>query len=188
MISLIEFPQAFRQIYFNSPLIQIDLLQVRLREGNQSLIFLTKDLQNLWASGIKYVNDSSDALAVLRKHSATFQLKGVKPAFFQGRHGIRRNSDLTTDVRFSLRNRIDSVKLCDAASMLPSKDLDFRLAFGTIGGPKRHPPPRFKDAVVFEKLFESDFAFQSLRFRDPCDGYLRGVRLADRAPTPRFRE
>src|SRR5437773_4202915 len=80
--SFVQFPQAFRQIHFDSPLIQVDLSQIRLRKRDQRLLLLTIHLQDVSASHVEHVGYCSDVLAVDREHATALQLKGVEPAFF----------------------------------------------------------------------------------------------------------
>jgi hypothetical protein len=125
--SFVEIPQPFGQIYFDPALIQIDLSHVRLRERNQCLLILAINFQNLAAAGVKNVRDRSDVFAVDRKYLTTSQLGGIKPALFRWGPRIRRNFDFAADVFFSFRNRVDSLQLRDAASVLPAKELYFTL-------------------------------------------------------------
>src|SRR5260221_2195337 len=117
---------------------QIDLSQVRLRKWDQRLFFIEIDFQNLRAARIEHAGDRSDELAVYSKDAATFQLKRVERTVFGRRQSFGRNLDLIADVFLSIRNRIDSTKFGDAASVLPAKTLHFRFALGTLRRRKQH--------------------------------------------------
>ena len=53
-------PQTVRQIHFDSPLIQIDLFQILLREWDQRFFILAIDLQNFRAARVEHVGDRSE--------------------------------------------------------------------------------------------------------------------------------
>ena len=78
--SLVQFLQAFRQIHFDSLLVQVDPFQIRVRERDQRLLVLAIHLQNLGATQIEHVGNGSNVLAVDRKYAAALQLKRIKPA------------------------------------------------------------------------------------------------------------
>ena len=75
--------------------------------------------------------------------------------------------------------------------MLPAKKLDLDIApfpggilvLGAAARPLAFAnpdnPARFKDSVLFKQLLDPDFAFESLGFGNPRDGYVRGFRLID---------
>jgi len=157
-------------LHFDSPLIDVDLLNVQLREWDQRLFIVPNDFQNLSAARIDNAGNGSNVLAVSSKNSATLQLKRVIRTLLCCGQRIRRNFDFAANVSFGFRNRIDSPEFYDAAPMLPSKNLDFRLACGSRGGRKYDRAPGFEHAIVFEQLLDSDFAFQTLGFGDPSDG------------------
>ena len=99
-----------------------------MREWDQRFFVPAIDLQNLAATRIENIRDRADVLSVRREYFATFQLKGVIPAFLWCRQITGWNFDFGADVLFGFRNRVDSLKLHYAASMLPAKQFDFRFA------------------------------------------------------------
>src|SRR5206468_3682815 len=79
--SLIQIPQAFRQIHVDPALIQIDVLQVLVREWDQGLPILAIDFQNFRAPRVQDIRYRADVF-IAGKNAAPFQLEGIKPTFF----------------------------------------------------------------------------------------------------------
>jgi hypothetical protein len=169
---LVQIPQAFRQVYFDPALIQIDLAHVRLCERNQCFLILAIDLQNLSLSRSEYIRNHSNVFAVYCKNLAAFQLKSIKRTVCGRRQCVGRNPDFTADIFFGFRNRIDSPQFSDAPPVLPAKELKLRIPLGALPGRKDDPPPGLEDGVVFEQLLDPDLTFQTLGFGNPGDGYI----------------
>jgi hypothetical protein len=172
LMSLVQSPQTFRQIYFDSPLLHVDLLQVRLREWDQRFFVFEIDFQNLGAAWIQHVGDDSKVLTIHGKDLAPFQLKRVKPAFFRRRQIHGWDADFTANPRFRFRNRIDPAKFYYATSVLPAKKLNLPFVLGECTGKEFDLTSGLKNPIVFEHLLDSDLAFQSLGFDDPGDRYV----------------
>ena len=74
---------------------------------------------------------------------------------------------------------IDSAKLNDAVSVLPSEEFDFRFAFAGAGQCKA--APGLEESIIFERQFDSYGTVQTLGFRDSSDRNEDVFRLSDEA-------
>jgi hypothetical protein len=88
-------------------------------------------------------------------------LKGIKPAGLYCRQVFGIDLDFAADKPLGFRNRVDSLEFRDAPSMLPAARFDFRFALRTGFRSRRNDDSTaaLEDCVLFEQLFDSDFAF-----------------------------
>jgi hypothetical protein len=167
-ISFVQIPQFFGQFHVNPALVRIDCLDVFIRERNQYFLAGAIDAQYVGPAGFDNVGYRSDKLAIRAVNRATLQLKGIKPACLCGGQIFGSDLNFSANVLFGLRNRIDAFEFCDAPPVLPATLFDFSVA---LDAPpcNQDSAAGLEDGVLFEQLFDSDFAFQPLSLRDPRD-------------------
>ena len=176
MTSLIQSPKTFRQIHFDSLLIQIDLSSNTTRANGISVSSFSRSTFSISAppeSRTSVIVPMNSPPVV--NTSATFQLKRVKGSLF-------RAGNSSAAILISCRCTFQLPK-CESIprNFMTQRPCCLRKNSISVSRPhclavrrsKIDATPGFEDRIVFKRLLDSDFAFQTLGFRDPSDGNVR---------------